>query len=257
MGLLLILIITVNIVLQYNYSQNNHGFLLFMGRTFENIARYNISENDQTHLVQMQCEIGDRNMLHNNIFYIDYGTVDIDFFCGNDGMVNKTTIGAAFCNNIFYATGQSCFRTVYSKGETLGRTFDESVKVARGMPYKLFYNNCYFGLWKNGIPNDPNKLIADPLFIAPGTGKEGFSSLTGYQLQSDSPCINAGFYIPLSGKYDFWGNPIEDGLLDVGVYEQIGTGVFANKIKMKEDAEKYKKESDSAWLRWNSNGSEN
>ena len=121
----------------------------------------------------------------------------------------------------------------------------------------LFYNNCYFGLWKNGIPNDPNKLIADPLFIAPGTGKEGFSSLTGYQLQSDSPCINAGFYIPLSGKYDFWGNPIEDGLLDVGVYEQIGTGVFANKIKMKEDAEKYKKESDSAWLRWNSNGSEN
>ena len=240
-------------VLQYNY----HGFLLFMGRTFENIARYNISENDQTHLVQMQCEIGDRNMLHNNIFYIDYGTVDIDFFCGNDGMVNKTTIGAAFCNNIFYATGQSCFRTVYSKGETLGRTFDESVKVARGMPYKLFYNNCYFGLWKNGIPNDPNKLIADPLFIAPGTGKEGFSSLTGYQLQSDSPCINAGFYIPLSGKYDFWGNPIEDGLLDVGVYEQIGTGVFANKIKMKEDAEKYKKESDSAWLRWNSNGSEN
>ena len=25
---------------------------------------------------------------------------------------------------------------------------------------------------------------------------------------------------------------------------------------MKEDAEKYKKESDSAWLRWNSNGSE-
>lgn len=244
-------------VLQYNYSQNNHGFLLFMGRTFENIARYNISENDQTHLVQMQCEIGDRNMLHNNIFYIDYGTVDIDFFCGNDGMVNKTTIGAAFCNNIFYATGQSCFRTVYSKGETLGRTFDESVKVARGMPYKLFYNNCYFGLWKNGIPNDPNKLIADPLFIAPGTGKEGFSSLTGYQLQSDSPCINAGFYIPLSGKYDFWGNPIEDGLLDVGVYEQIGTGVFANKIKMKEDAEKYKKESDSAWLRWNSNGSEN
>ena len=146
---------------------------------------------------------------------------------------------------------------MYSKGETLGRTFDESVKVARGMPYKLFYNNCYFGLWKNGIPNDPNKLIADPLFIAPGTGKEGFSSLTGYQLQPDSPCINAGLYIPLSGKYDFWGNPIEDGLLDVGVYEQIGTGVFANKIKMKEDAEKYKKESDSAWLRWNSNGSEN
>lgn len=42
-------------IAQYNYSQNNHGFLLLMNRTFENIARYNISENDQTHLVQMQC----------------------------------------------------------------------------------------------------------------------------------------------------------------------------------------------------------
>ena len=88
-----------------------------MGRTFENIARYNISENDQTHLVQMQCEIGDRNMLHNNIFYIDYGTVDIDFFCGNDGMVNKTTIGAAFVIIYFMQLGRVVSERCIQRGK--------------------------------------------------------------------------------------------------------------------------------------------
>lgn len=237
-------------IAQYNYSQNNHGFLLLMNRTFENIARYNISENDQTHLVQMQCDISDRNILYNNIFYIDYGTVDLDFFCGNDGSVDKSVLGAVYYNNIFYASGQSYFRTVYSSGEVLTRTFDESVKPAIGALDKLFFHNCYYGPWKNGLPNDPEKLEADPLFIAPGSGGEGLCSLKGYQLQPNSPCINTGIYVPLSGKHDFYGNPLEDGHTDFGVYEQIGSGIFGDKAKMAEIDRKYCDDSEKAWEKW-------
>lgn len=237
-------------IAQYNYSRNNKGFLLLMNRTFENIARYNISENDQTHLVQMQCDISDRNILYNNVFYIDYGTVDLDFFCGNDGSVDKSKLGATYHNNIFYATGQSYFRTVYSTGEVLTRVFDESVKVATGAPGKLFYHNCYFGSWKNGIPDDPEKLIADPLFVAPGTGGEGLCSLKGYQLQPNSPCINTGTYIPFSGKIDFWSNPTSDGQTDFGAYEQLGSGVFPDLQKENTIDKEELRESTMAWAKW-------
>lgn len=237
-------------IAQYNYSRNNHGFLLLMNRTFENVARYNISENDQTHLVQMQCDIADRNVLYNNVFYIDYGTVDLDFFCGNDGAADKSRLGATYYNNIFYATGQSYFRTAYSSGEVLKRTFDESTPVEKGAPGKLFYHNCYFGPWKNGLPDDPKKLTADPLFIAPGTGGEGLASLGGYRLQPNSPCINRGMYVPLAGEHDFWGNPLEDGQPDFGAYEQIGSGVFADTVRLAETDRTYRKESDMAWAKW-------
>ena len=216
----------IHCIAQYNYSRNNAGFLLLMNRTSENVARYNISQNDQTHLVQMHCDVSDRNILYNNVFYIDYGTVDLDFFCGNDGSGDKNKIGATYVNNIFYATGQSHFRTVYTSGEVLKRTFDETTKAPSGTPEAFFYNNCYFGPWKNGIPDDPKKLAADPMFIAPGAGGNGLSTLCGYRLREDSPCINAGVFIPANGNRDFFGNPVNDGIPDLGAYEQIGSRSF-------------------------------
>ncbi len=117
-----------NCICQYNYSRNNHGFLLIMYNTFGNIARYNISENDQTHLIQMQGDIEERNIIHNNIFYVDYGTIDIDYYTG-DGSKDKTKLGAYIRNNIFYATGQGRFRTAYTSGSALERQYDDSVKL--------------------------------------------------------------------------------------------------------------------------------
>ncbi len=211
-------------ICQYNYSKNNHGLMLIMYDALENIVRYNISENDQTHLIQLQCNIDEENVIHNNVFYVDYGTSDLDFFCGDDGKKDKSKLGAYLHNNIFYATGQGRFRTVYTSGYAWERQYDDSINLPKE-PGTLFHHNCYFGPWKNGLPNDDEKLVADPLFVAPGTGGEGLDTLGGYKLQLDSPCINTGMLIAGDINRDFYGNPINDGATDFGVYEQIGSGV--------------------------------
>lgn len=95
-------------------------------------------------------------------------------------------------------------------------------------PGTLFHHNCYFGPWKNGLPEDAEQRVADPLFVAPGTGGEGLSTLGGYKLQLASPCINAGMSIAANGDRDFYGNPVNDGSMDLGVYEQIGSRTGGN-----------------------------
>lgn len=224
-----------NCVLQYNYSQNNAGFLLIMDNTFRNITRYNISENDvkfrPTHLISMFCDTTEQNIIHNNVFYVDHGTSDIDCYYGDEygpmkgkGTKDKTILGAHFRNNIFYATGQGRFRTVYSYGDSLNsaeyRKLDASVKLPPPVHGTKFYHNCYFGPWLNGLPDDPEKLLTDPMFVAPGAGGIGLSTLSGYKLQDGSPCLNAGVFIEMDSKRDFYGNPITDGAIDIGVYEK-------------------------------------
>lgn len=234
---------------QYNYSKNNHGLMLVMNRTFENVIRYNISENDRTHLVQIHCDLTDRNTFYNNVFYVDYGTADLDFFRGDAKNRDISTVGATFYNNIFYATGQGRFRTVYSAGEVIGREFDE-VSKPNLPPGTLFLNNCYYGPWKNGLPDDPQKIVADPMFIAPGTGGNGICTVDGYKLQPGSPCINAGLFIPLNSKRDYFGNPVGDGSVDIGAYEQLGSGVFADIQKEEALNEEERIKSRLAWTKW-------
>jgi len=230
----------INCICQFNYSKNNHGFLLIMNRTFGNIARYNISENDKTHLIQFHCDTTERNIIHNNVFYVDYGTADVDY---QNPSSDKAKLGAFVFNNIFYATGQGRFRTVYSRWQ-----FDDSTKYPR-LPKTQFFRNCYFGPWKNGLPDDPEALIADPLFSAPGTGGNGLATLWGYSLRPESPCINAGIFIPLNSNSDFFGNPVNDGSIDIGAYEQMGSGVFADESLEKVLNSKFLARHNLAWAR--------
>ncbi|MGI5846650.1 MAG: right-handed parallel beta-helix repeat-containing protein [Candidatus Cryptobacteroides sp.] len=233
-------------IAQYNYSKNNHGLMLLMYNIFENVTRYNISENDRTHLVQMQgSRLKDGNLIYNNVFYVDYGMADLDFFRGT---YEVDELGAYFYNNIFYATGQGRFRTVYTRGDTAVREYDEETRP--NLPSgSIFLHNCYFGPWKNGIPDDPEALVADPKFVAPGTGGIGLASLAGYMLQPDSPCINTGMYVPNAGARDFFGNLLEDGHPDFGAFEQPGSGVFPDGSEAQKD-EIARQASSIAWAKW-------
>jgi hypothetical protein len=227
-------------ILQYNYSRNNAGgFGMFMQNTYENIMRYNISENDQDHMIQMFCDISDRNLVYNNIFYVDYGSAHIDFY-GSESNANadRTQVGAYFRNNIFYATGQGRFEAKYTTSavpqwRVLSNGRYEPVRLIASDRLKsfpppasstYFLRNCYFGPWLNGLPNDAEKIEADPMFVAPGRGGNGLATLAGYKLRLDSPCINKGVRIAGDMNADFYGNPVNDGALDIGVFEQPGSG---------------------------------
>lgn len=238
-------------ILQYNYSMNNHGFLLIMERTLKNIARFNISQNDQDHLINLFCDTAEQNLIHNNVFYVDYGTVDIDYYYGDKGRglnKDKGRFGASFRNNIFYATGQGRFRTVYTSrtdslrnrdylvkpiyktdlfSEIFRKTvsyiqYNDSITLPPPVHGTKFFNNCYFGPWINGLPDDPLKITGDPMFVEPGSGGIGLSTLKGYMLKPGSPCINSGVIIETNSKRDFYGNPLVSGTFNIGAYNVTG-----------------------------------
>jgi hypothetical protein len=62
------------------------------------------------------------------------------------------------------------------------------------------------------LPNGPGNFTNDPLFVNPAAGD--------FHLQSNSPCINAGYNGYASTATDFDGNPrISGGTVDIGAYE--------------------------------------
>jgi hypothetical protein len=56
--------------------------------------------------------------------------------------------------------------------------------------------------------------------------------------------------------HDFYGNPVQDGSVDIGVYEQIGSGVFGDPAKQEELNRAEKERLDEIWeevkfpIRW-------
>jgi len=79
---------------------------------------------------------------------------------------------------------------------------------------------CYFGPWYKSMRDDPKAIVADPLFVEPGSGGIGRESLGGYKLKPGFPCIDAGVFVDMDSKKDFFGNPIRDGKIDMGAYEK-------------------------------------
>jgi hypothetical protein len=193
-----------------------------MNRAVANTARYNISENDQTHLIQTHGTLSERNLVCNNVFYVDYGTIDMDYYMGDQEVSDdvKSQLGANFRNNIFYATGQGRFRNVYTFGSALERKYLDSVKLPHPAPGTLFEHNWYFGPWQNGLPDDPEARQGDPMFVAPGTGGVGLATLAGYKLRPGSPCVDTGMPIAGNGGRDFFGNPLATGAVSYGVDEK-------------------------------------
>ena len=44
-----------------------------------------------------------------------------------------------------------------------------------------------------------------------------------------SPCINAGMPVAANGGRDFYGNAVNDGSIDIGAFEQLGSRIPAVK----------------------------
>ena len=197
-------------VVQYNVSrENDGGLLLIMGTARNNVARYNLCQNDRR-LLYLQCDLQEENAIHNNVFHADRGFPELILL--DPG--NKRTVGARLRNNIFHATGAGRFGVLHMTG------FQDGFIGSHGPAHPgIFEGNCFFGPWESGLPADSRPVAADPQFVAPGKGSDGLDSWRGYRLKPTSPCINAGVVITNHGGRDFWGNPLLDGKPDIGAHE--------------------------------------
>lgn len=175
-------------LVQYNYSCNNSGgFLLIMKTARENIARYNVSENDRDHVLFLTGRLGEDNLVHNNTFYLD---------SGNAHLIPRAKVW----NNIFVAAHDATYRVE---------------DPAEGD----FKHNCYHGNWEN-LPDDSGQVTGNPLFMAAGGGGNG-AHLSSYRLCSGSPCRAAGILIDNNGGRDITGTLLPAGAPDIGALQTV------------------------------------
>jgi len=194
-----------NTTFQFNYSHDNDGgFMLICCKdSIQTVVRYNISQNDHTRLFHMGGPIKDI-AIYNNTFYIGKD-IDLDLFLwegGGKDWAENTTVS----NNIFYADGTGRNAAGMKRKPVDDGTFITQPGVG-GATKITFRNNLFFGSFKD-VPAEWQALQLDPLLNKPGSGGEGLDSLQGYQLRSGSKAAGAGVPIPDNGGRDFWGNPV-------------------------------------------------
>lgn len=189
-------------IIQYNYSHDNHWFAGIMRRFNDGVKiRYNISQNELlgAYLYGFPGEKGAKNIeIYNNTHYFRPGINGQIFVQAGR---NRVAIETSFKNNIFY----------FSSPSEWGREPSDEV---------TFENNLFY----NVSPKGTDYVSGDPLFVEPGIGGTGIdmtqtNRLSGYQLQANSPAINAGTSIDGNGGLDFWGNPLYNNAADIGAHE--------------------------------------
>ena len=222
-----------NVIVQYNFSENNAGgFCEILGNNHNCAYRYNISVNDGyrekgVHGAFQEGKIfwlsgfnGNKkrsgpfdSYFYNNTIYV---SKDIVAKIAVDHVSN----GILIANNIFYIEGESMlvFGDQY-KPDTGGASEIENV---------VFENNLY--LKKSNWPSDvliqdTHPLFGNPMFVKPGGDEIKDYKPTNEELVKNKgikikpiPGDIIGLKIGLEVKYDFMGNAIQ-GTPDLGAIE--------------------------------------
>jgi hypothetical protein len=196
-----------NTTFQYNYSHDNRWFMGIMCRHNKGVViRYNISQNETDGIYWYGFDdesLLENVVVHNNVHYTRSSLSGVQFIAGN-----RRARNTAFYNNIFHFAGSGSYGNLAGSGAGVS-----------------FSHNVFFNIpaWPHG-GGDANAITSDPRFVSPGTGGSGIdmsdpNRLSGYRLQTNSPCINSGRSV--SGvTRDFWGNPApSSAALDIGVHE--------------------------------------
>lgn len=196
-----------NTLFQYNYSHDNDGGFMLICNNGESrmpysignvgtVIRYNISQNDGARTFHISGPVKD-TAIYNNVIYVKKGLHVKGVLAGDWG--GGWPDDTRFTNNIFYVDGAT--------------SFDFG-----GMTKTLFEHNAFFG-GIQGVPAGTGNITADPMLVAPGTGKDGLDTLKGYRLKPGSPCIGAGKVVAGGDVSDFWGNKVPSGTAP-----NVGTG---------------------------------
>lgn len=193
---------TTNIIIQNNYVHDNGDGILLCQIGFGGncVVRYNIVQNNSRYSLNLHSSSGSTAAIYNNVIYSDGSG---SYLAGSSGGSTYLNSRGSYIlrNNIFYS-------------ETSGPVINTGSLTS-------FNHNCYYGIT---APSDTHAVTDDPLFADPGTGGAGGSepinsSLVGYKLRENSPCINSGTSISNNGGEDFFGNTLYNGYPDIGVHE--------------------------------------
>lgn len=184
----------VNTYIQYNYSHDNQWFCGIMKRPNHRVTiRYNVSQNDTEGIYFYGFEGAEQAAdihIYNNTHYVREG-LEVEVFPHKRSALNST-----FENNIF---------SFAERGEW-GRH--------QKAPGTRFENNVYVNIAPH--PTDPSPVLADPMFVDPGTAGTGIDletmdALGGYRLQLESPCREGATLIDDNGGQNIMGEALVDG----------------------------------------------
>ena len=207
-----------NVKIQYNYSHDNAGgFLLIVSDSATNgaadnegtVVRYNISQNDGRGIefYPDSLNASAKMDVYNNTFYIPSGK-NVKLIARQNGQ--NLTHAFNYRNNVVYNLGTATY-----PGSQVG----------------VYANNTFYGHHDASEPTGTNQLTSNPLFVNPGSGGVGRSSVDGYKLQLGSPALSTGAAISNNGGRDYIGNPVaSSGAPDRGAYQGSTGTNSANKI---------------------------
>jgi hypothetical protein len=189
-------------IFQYSYSHDNSHGLFWMCTEPQDaniVVRYNISQNDK-----------------GNIFCINYPNTSCYIY-------NNVVFVPAHLSPRIIDERRNADKTYYFYNNIIYNLSPTATYNWRNAK-RTFANNVFFGFHPDSEPDDPNKIIQDPMFVNPGCAGLGIDTLDGYKLQPGSPCIDSGKTIPENGGLDYWGSPVPNprGVCDRGVHEYPG-----------------------------------
>ncbi len=252
-----------NSVIQYNYSHDNDGAGYLLGQFdyarpwFNNILRYNISQNDsRTNGGAIELFKGPGTtmtgaQIYNNTIYttpsVNNPTISaftfVDWITGIDSTV--------VYNNIFQTTGDVPLIDIPVGYDAY---FAGNLYSASGGAFKIQYQGTLYNdlvTWRTATSNEmigatATGMIANPMLTNAGSGGTVYPAfpdqLDAYKLPVGSPAINTGLNLAISfginsGNHDFFNNPAPyGGASDIGAFESsvvsvVGTNhTIENKI---------------------------
>ncbi len=225
-----------NCIIQYCYSHDNEGAGYGMyefgspNAYFGNIIRYNISQNDGRKngfgalsfwAVDAEHKLND-SWVYNNTFFLD----TIKMVNGQPSgieVIGGNMKGLQVVNNIFFTKAGIPLIRTSEPIPTTSILFKNNNYFSTSDPLFLWGNSIYNSLaaWKAAAPGQEMEgttslgFATDPLLNNPGGGTTvgvgnggKLSSMTAYQLKSNSPMIDKGLFISNRGTRDYYGTTI-------------------------------------------------